>query len=153
MTTATLRPARLTGLMTPSASLLTARVVRQTWLAEGVLELRWRSLQGGPLPEWDPGAHLTLQLANGVRRDYSLWGDLDDWQEGTIAVLRGPARKSCTRRRCTSVLALVLAFRAPGQRQRPWTPDEGAGAPLHVLGRHGEAQVRELAQQTREDLL
>jgi ferredoxin-NADP reductase len=70
-----------------------ARVVRQTWLAEGVLELRLRPLAGGPLPDWEPGAHLTLELPNGVRRDYSLCGDLDDRREWTIAVLREPASR------------------------------------------------------------
>ena len=87
MTIAALRPTRLTGPAIPTSS-LTARVVRQAWLAEGVLELRLRPLEGGALPAWDPGAHLTVELPNGVRRDYSLCGDLDDRKEWTIAVLR-----------------------------------------------------------------
>lgn len=63
------------------------RVVRQTWLAEGVLELRLADPDGGRLPGWTPGAHLSLTLAPGLTRDYSLCGDGADW---TVAVLREP---------------------------------------------------------------
>lgn len=72
---------------------LTLRVTRQTWLAEGVLELRLRDPHGAPLPSWEPGAHLTVALPNGVSRDYSLCGDPADRAEWTVAVLREPASR------------------------------------------------------------
>src|SRR5579884_3030028 len=72
---------------------LTLRVTRQTWLAEGVLELRLRDPHGAPLPACEPGAHLTLALPNGGSRDYSLCGDPADRAEWTVAVLREPASR------------------------------------------------------------
>ncbi|WP_028923122.1 PDR/VanB family oxidoreductase [Pseudonocardia acaciae] len=71
----------------------TLRLVRQTWLAEGVRELRFRDPAGGELPGWEPGAHVTVMLPNGVGRDYSLCGDPADRAEWTVAVLREPASR------------------------------------------------------------
>lgn len=71
----------------------TLRLVRQTWLAEGVRELRFRDPAGGELPAWRPGAHVTVTLPNGVVRDYSLCGDPGDRAEWTVAVLREPVSR------------------------------------------------------------
>jgi ferredoxin-NADP reductase len=56
-------------------------------VAEGVVELHLAAVDGGPLPEWNPGAHVDLRLAEGLTRSYSLCGDpaaKDSWR---IAVL------------------------------------------------------------------
>lgn len=66
----------------------TLRVEQQRRLADGVLELGLRAPDGAELPEWDPGAHVTVTLPNGTTRDYSLCGDPAERTEWTIAVLR-----------------------------------------------------------------
>lgn len=68
----------------------TVRVHRTTWLAEGVVQLEFRDPTGADLPGWEPGAHLSLRLGNGVVREYSLCGDPDDRRGWTVAVLREP---------------------------------------------------------------
>jgi cytochrome P450/ferredoxin-NADP reductase len=55
-------------------------------LAEGVVGLTLADPSGAPLPGWEPGAHVTLDLGTGLERAYSLCGTPGgDWQ---IAVLR-----------------------------------------------------------------
>ncbi|GAA4834181.1 PDR/VanB family oxidoreductase [Saccharopolyspora rosea] len=68
----------------------TVRVHRTTWLADGVVQLEFRDPTGADLPGWEPGAHLSLRLGNGVVREYSLCGDPDDRRGWTVAVLREP---------------------------------------------------------------
>ncbi|GAA0264700.1 PDR/VanB family oxidoreductase [Saccharothrix mutabilis subsp. mutabilis] len=53
--------------------------------AEGVVGLR---LTGPDLPAWQPGCHLDLHLASGLRRQYSLCGDPRDRSSYRIAVRR-----------------------------------------------------------------
>jgi vanillate O-demethylase ferredoxin subunit len=50
------------------------------------------SADGSPLPAWTPGAHIDLQLGNGLTRQYSLCGDPAEraWR---IAVKRAPASR------------------------------------------------------------
>jgi ferredoxin-NADP reductase len=58
-------------------------------VAEGVVRLTLRG--DGPLPAWQPGAHVDLSLSDGLVRQYSLCGDpavRDVWQ---LAVLREPS--------------------------------------------------------------
>ncbi|MGY4648237.1 PDR/VanB family oxidoreductase [Mycobacterium sp. URHB0021] len=59
--------------------------------ADGVLSLELRAANGASLPEWTPGAHIEIELADGIVRHYSLCGDPDDDQLWRIAVLREPA--------------------------------------------------------------
>jgi ferredoxin-NADP reductase len=62
-------------------------LVRQVrWIAEDVVELRLTRRSGGPLPSWEPGAHVDLTLPSGLRRSYSLCGDPDDRRTWTVAV-------------------------------------------------------------------
>ncbi|HEX3787999.1 MAG TPA: PDR/VanB family oxidoreductase [Pseudonocardiaceae bacterium] len=60
-------------------------------LAAGVVGLTLRPVDGGPLPEWQPGAHVELVLGPGLERQYSLCGDPADRAGWRIAVLREPA--------------------------------------------------------------
>lgn len=53
-------------------------------LAEGVVGLTLADPAGAPLPAWEPGAHVTLDLGPGLERAYSLCGERGAWQ---IAVL------------------------------------------------------------------
>ncbi|MDQ4118248.1 MAG: PDR/VanB family oxidoreductase [Actinomycetota bacterium] len=63
---------------------------RRTPLADGVVALTLRGAGGEPLPEWEPGAHVDLLLADGLVRQYSLCGDPADRSELRVAVLREP---------------------------------------------------------------
>lgn len=55
-------------------------------VAEFVLE----DPAGTDLPSWEPGAHVTLHLPNGLERQYSLCGDPVDRSGYRIGVLREP---------------------------------------------------------------
>jgi ferredoxin-NADP reductase len=57
--------------------------------AAGVVSLTLRRPDGGPLPGWQPGAHVDLLLAEGLERQYSLCGPAgtEVWR---VAVLREP---------------------------------------------------------------
>lgn len=60
-------------------------------LADGVVGLTLRAMDGGDLPSWRPGAHIDVLLGDGLVRQYSLCGDPDDARTWRIAVLKeGP---------------------------------------------------------------
>lgn len=61
--------------------------------ADGVLSLDLRAVDGASLPDWTPGAHIEIELAEGIVRHYSLCGDPNDDQLWRIAVLREPASR------------------------------------------------------------
>jgi ferredoxin-NADP reductase len=83
----------LTMHVTHDEQQLRLRVTSLTWEAEGVLSLRLRSVDGGSLPAWSPGAHLDLHLPGGLVRQYSLCGDPDDRSSWRVAVLREVASR------------------------------------------------------------
>jgi ferredoxin-NADP reductase len=68
------------------------RLIRSTWLAEGVVGLDFAS-PANTVPAWEPGAHLTLRLGNGLSREYSLCGDPADRTRYTVAVQRDAASR------------------------------------------------------------
>lgn len=59
-------------------------------IADGVLGVRLAAPDGGLLPPWQPGAHLTLHLPRGMQKQYSLCGDPADRSTYEIAVRRSP---------------------------------------------------------------
>ncbi|KJS55651.1 ferredoxin [Streptomyces rubellomurinus subsp. indigoferus] len=59
-------------------------------LASDVVELTLADPSGGPLPHWQPGAHLRLVLPSGRERHYSLCGDPADPAAYRVAVRRLP---------------------------------------------------------------
>ncbi|MEE1787429.1 PDR/VanB family oxidoreductase [Streptomyces sp. SP17BM10] len=59
-------------------------------LATDVVEVTLADPSGGPLPGWQPGAHLRLTLPSGRERHYSLSGDPADPTTYRIAVRRLP---------------------------------------------------------------
>ena len=66
-------------------------VITQTWqAAQGVLGIKLSRANGSDLPTWQPGSHITLHLPNGLKRQYSLCGELNDHGSYTIAVLKAP---------------------------------------------------------------
>jgi len=56
--------------------------------AEGVVALELARPDGRRLPDWTPGAHIDVTLANGGTRQYSLCGDRWDARTYRVAVLR-----------------------------------------------------------------
>jgi ferredoxin-NADP reductase len=54
---------------------LSLRVHRLEWAARDILEVELRAADGRDLPGYEPGAHIDLQLPNGLMRSYSLKGD------------------------------------------------------------------------------
>lgn len=71
----------------------TLRVHRTTWLADGVVRVDLRDPEGGQLPGWRPGAHVSLHLPNGLVREYSLCSDPDSSDSWSVAVLREPSSR------------------------------------------------------------
>lgn len=66
-------------------------VVREiTTESPSVVSLRLEDPEGRPLPRWEPGAHLDVQLVTRHERQYSLCGDAADEHGYRIAVLREP---------------------------------------------------------------
>lgn len=54
-------------------------------VADGVVAVRLSARDGRPLPPWQPGCHLDVELAGGLRRQYSLTGDPADRRSYRIA--------------------------------------------------------------------
>ncbi|WP_395638661.1 PDR/VanB family oxidoreductase [Pseudolysinimonas sp.] len=64
------------------------RVADRATVAEGVVELTLERPEGGRLPDWTPGAHIDLVLADGTTRQYSLCGHPSVSHEYRVSVLR-----------------------------------------------------------------
>jgi ferredoxin-NADP reductase len=77
-------PARLTEEETP----LQLTVAARRNLTHAITEFTLRRPDGGRLPDWAPGAHIDVILADGTARQYSLCGDRWDAHEYRIAVKR-----------------------------------------------------------------
>ncbi|MCM3502102.1 PDR/VanB family oxidoreductase [Microbacterium sp. P26] len=65
--------------------LVVREITRET---PDILSIRMQSADGGPLPAWQPGAHVDLQLITRHERQYSLCGDPADTSSYRIAVRR-----------------------------------------------------------------
>jgi cytochrome P450/ferredoxin-NADP reductase len=66
------------------------RVESKTPVADGVLALALREIDGIALPPWEAGAHVDLILDSAATRQYSLCGDLDDHHQWRLGILRDP---------------------------------------------------------------
>jgi ferredoxin-NADP reductase len=69
---------------------LTLVVAETAEVADGVRTVVLRRPDGADLPPWTPGAHVDLELASGLVRQYSLSGSPTDRQHWRVAVLREP---------------------------------------------------------------
>lgn len=74
-------------------ALIDVTVQRITPEADGVISIAMKAAGGGSLPPWTPGAHIGVQLPQGLERQYSLCGEPQDRQQWQIAVLREPASR------------------------------------------------------------
>ena len=93
-------------------------LVRQArWIAHDVLELRLTRPTGSVLPTWEPGAHVELALPSGLRRTYSLCGEVTDTEAWTIAVHRVPEGRGGSREiHETGLVGRELEVRGPVNR-------------------------------------
>ncbi|WP_027554272.1 PDR/VanB family oxidoreductase [Bradyrhizobium sp. Cp5.3] len=66
------------------------RVEEKELVAEGICKLRLVDPRCVRLPDWAPGAHIDLNLSNGLTRQYSLCGNRWDAMAYEIAVLLEP---------------------------------------------------------------
>jgi ferredoxin-NADP reductase len=87
-------------------------VERAEFLADRVLGLTLVDPNRGPLPAWEPGAHIDVKLPSGATRSYSLCGDPSQ-AEYHVAVLheekgRGASREIHERQLVGSVLPVSL---------------------------------------------
>ena len=67
---------------------LDVRVQAMRFEADGVLSVEFRRLDGGDLPEWAPGAHVSVHLPSGRTRQYSLNSHPDDRSHYRVGVLK-----------------------------------------------------------------
>ncbi|WP_327398881.1 PDR/VanB family oxidoreductase [Streptomyces sp. NBC_01288] len=93
-------------------------LVRQArWVAHHVLELRLTRPTGGALPAWEPGAHVELTLPSGLRRAYSLCGEVTDTEAWTIAVHHVPEGRGGSREiHETALVGREMEVRGPVNR-------------------------------------
>lgn len=71
--------------------LMKCRVEEIRQVAPRVRSFRLRHATRAELPPFEPGAHVTVRMANGIRRQYSLCSDPLDCSRYRIAVLLDPA--------------------------------------------------------------
>ncbi|GMA31027.1 PDR/VanB family oxidoreductase [Litorihabitans aurantiacus] len=101
-------------------------VIDRTPLTADVVALDLAATNGRPLPVWTPGAHVDLEVAPGVERQYSLCGDLADRTRWRVAILREPAGRGGSL--AAHALAVGTVLRARGPRSnfayepRPGSP-------------------------------
>lgn len=72
------------------AGMLPLVVTEVTAETPAIVSIRLEDADGAPLPAWEPGAHLDVQLVTRHERQYSLCGDPADTRSYRIAVLRAP---------------------------------------------------------------
>ncbi|MFJ5306669.1 PDR/VanB family oxidoreductase [Streptomyces sp. NPDC088350] len=112
-------------LASPGATTERLLVRQARWVARDVVELRLTRAAGGALPAWEPGAHIKLTLPSGLRRAYSLCGDVADTEAWTVAVHRAPEGRGGSREiHETALVGRELEVRGPVNRF-PLVPAEG----------------------------
>ncbi|UYP20219.1 PDR/VanB family oxidoreductase [Rhodococcus sp. Z13] len=109
----------------------TVRVTGLAWEADGILSVTLADPTGEPLPAWEPGAHIDMELAPGLTRQYSLCGDPDDLRNWTVAVrLAADSRGGSAHVHTTLRPGDVLRVQGPRQH----FPLEDAPAYVFVAG-------------------
>ncbi len=69
---------------------IVVKVIRKSAEASDIVSCDLVSSDGEPLPDWEPGAHIDVRLANGMVRQYSLCSAVGQQSGYRIAVLRDP---------------------------------------------------------------
>ncbi len=74
--------------MTDQPAMMPLRVTRNDRIADGIHLLEFRDANGGALPEFTAGAHITIRVPNGSLRKYSLCNDPAERNRYQVAVKR-----------------------------------------------------------------
>ena len=74
--------------MTDQPQMMPLRVTRNDKIADGIHLFEFRDPNGGPLPEFTAGAHITIRVPNGALRKYSLCNDPAERDRYQVAVKR-----------------------------------------------------------------
>ncbi len=74
--------------MTEAPAMMPLRVTRNARIADGIHLLEFRAADGAVLPAFTAGAHIAIQLPNGLLRKYSLCNDPAERDRYQIAVKR-----------------------------------------------------------------
>lgn len=83
--------------MSTTGSSMDLQVRQLTYESDGVLSIGLVGLDRAELPEWEPGAHVDLRLADGLVRQYSLCGSTADRGQYAVAVLHDPMGRGGSR--------------------------------------------------------
>ncbi len=63
-------------------------IAERKQVSDSVVQLRVAAVDGSPVPDWEPGAHIDLVLPSGIVRQYSLHGNPRDRGGLSISVVR-----------------------------------------------------------------
>jgi vanillate O-demethylase ferredoxin subunit len=83
--------------MPASAEQITALILDKMTLADDVVSLVLGPVPGGSLPPFEAGAHIELEIADGVVRPYSLANDPAELDRYVLGVLREPESRGGSR--------------------------------------------------------
>lgn len=90
------------------------RLARKRKLTADITEFTFEAVDGGQLPAFEPGAHLTVQCPTGLWRSYSLCGDEQDAFRYVIAVKKEERGRGGSRSmHDDTTLGQSMAFRPP----------------------------------------
>jgi vanillate O-demethylase ferredoxin subunit len=103
---------------------LTVVVASRRDEAAGIVALELALADGGPLPAFEPGSHIDVELGTGLIRQYSLVGDCRRRDRYVIGVLRDPGSRGGS----TAVHELLLTGREVriSEPRNNFPLDEGA---------------------------
>lgn len=94
--TATAKETALASAPTPEA-LIEVRLTAIRYLARDTSLLELQTLDGRPLPSYEPGAHIDLHLPNGLVRNYSLTAAIPNPSTYEVGIKRDPASRGGSR--------------------------------------------------------
>ncbi|TWH16610.1 vanillate O-demethylase ferredoxin subunit [Rhodococcus rhodochrous J45] len=124
------------------------RVTGITWEAEGILSVTLADPSGDPMPAWEPGAHIDMELSQGLTRQYSLCGDPADLRSWTVAVrLAADSRGGSAHVHSTLRPGDILRVQGPRQH----FPLEDAPAYVFVAGGIGITPLLPMIEATAAD--
>jgi vanillate O-demethylase ferredoxin subunit len=79
--------------MTAADQLLDVVIARRVYETDDIVALELVAVNGGPLPPFEPGAHVDVHVGGGVVRQYSLCNDPAEHDRYRLAVLREAASR------------------------------------------------------------
>ena len=94
--TATSKEAALAAAAAPDA-LIEVRLTAIRLVARDTSLFEFQSVNGKPLPAYEPGAHIDLHLPNGLLRNYSLTSAAPEPATYTVGIKRDPASRGGSR--------------------------------------------------------